>query len=246
MKISICIATYNGSKYIREQIDSILPQLGESDEIIISDDSSTDNTLEIVRSYKDKRIKIFSNNKFHSPIFNFENALKQAKGDYIFLSDQDDIWMENKVDKMMEALKQFSLVVSDCYVVDKDCNIIRESFFHAKPATGIMKNLIKNNYLGCCMAFRRELLSKALPFPKRIAMHDIWLGLCGTLFYKTTFIPDKLIMYRRHGGNASPTAEKSNYGLMYKLSYRIDIIFCLVKRYFDLIFNCKAFSNDKK
>lgn len=232
--ISVCIATYNGEGYISEQLDSILKQLSLNDEIIISDDSSTDNTLEIIRSYKDERIKIFPSNKFHSPIFNFENALKHAKGDYIFLSDQDDIWLDNKVEKMMEELQQSSLVVSDCYVVDKNCNIIHNSFFQNRPTTGIIRNLIKNNYLGCCMAFRREVLSKALPFPKRIAMHDIWLGLCGALFYKTTFIPDKLIMYRRHGGNVSPTAEKSKYGLMYKLSYRVNIMACLVKRYIDL------------
>ena len=89
--ISVCMATYNGEKYIEEQLKSILSQLGENDEVIVSDDSSTDNTLAIVESFNDVRIKIFPNNKFHSPIFNFENALKQATGDYIFLSDQDDV-----------------------------------------------------------------------------------------------------------------------------------------------------------
>lgn len=229
--VSVCIATYNGEKYIHQQLDSILKQLREDDEIIISDDSSTDRTLEIIQSFNDKRIHVFPNNQFYSPIFNFENAIKHAQGDYIFLSDQDDIWMDNKVEKMMDVLQHFVLVVSDCYVVDKDCCIIHNSFFKEKPTTGILKNLIKNNYLGCCMAFRKELLSKALPFPKRIAMHDIWLGLCGALFYDTAFIPDRLIMYRRHGGNASPTAEKSKYGLKYKISYRIDMIICLIKRY---------------
>lgn len=231
MNLSICIATYNGGSYIKEQIDSILPQIGKNDEIIISDDSSTDNTLDVIKSFKDKRIKIFPNNKFHSPIFNFENALKQAKGDYIFLSDQDDIWLDNKVAKMVEALKQYSLVVSDCYVVDKDCNIIRDSFFTKQPTPGILKNIIKNNYIGCCMALRREVLTKALPFPKQIAMHDIWLGLCGSLYYKALFIPDKLILYRRHGNNASPTGERSKYSLKYKLCYRIELILLLVKRF---------------
>lgn len=229
--ISVCIATYNGEKYIREQLESILMQLNDNDEIIISDDSSTDKTLDVITAYNDKRIKIFSGNHFHSPIFNFENALKKAKGDYIFLADQDDIWITNKVGKMMEALQQYSLVVSDCYVVDKDCKIIRNSFFERIPSPNVVKNLIKNNYLGCCMAFRREVLTKALPFPKNIAMHDIWLGLCGALFYKTTFIPDKLIKYRRHGGNASPTAEKSNYSLKYKILYRIILCVNLIKRY---------------
>ena len=229
--ISICMATYNGEKYIKEQIDSILPQLSKNDEIIISDDSSTDDTLSIIRSFNDHRIKIFSGCNFHSPISNFENALKYAKGDYIFLSDQDDVWLDNKVERMMEALKQYSLVVSDCYVVNKDCEIIRNSFFVRKPVPGIIWNLFRNNYLGCCMAFRKEVLTKALPFPKSIAMHDIWLGLCGALFYKTTFIPDKLIKYRRHGGNVSPTAEKSKFSLKYKILYRIDILICLAKRY---------------
>lgn len=229
--ISVCIATYNGEEYIEKQINSILVQLKNNDEIIISDDSSTDNTLDVIKSFNDERIKIFPNNKFYSPIFNFENALKQAKGDYIFLSDQDDIWLDNKVSKMVEALKQYSLVVSDCYVVDKDCNIIRDSFFLKQPTPGILKNIIKNNYIGCCMAFRREVLTKALPFPKQIAMHDIWLGLCGSLYYKAIFIPDKLILYRRHGNNASPTGERSKYSLKYKLCYRIELILLLVKRF---------------
>lgn len=229
--ISVCIATYNGENYIKEQLDSILIQLNNCDEIIISDDSSTDKTLDIIKSYNDKRIKIFSNNTFHSPIQNFENALKQAQGDYIFLSDQDDVWLSNKVKRTIEELKKYSLVVSDCYIVDKNCNIIKESFFKKHPSSSIIKNIIKNNYLGCCMAFRREVLTKALPFPKHIAMHDIWLGLCGSLFYNTAFIPDKLIMYRRHGKNASPTAEKSKYSLKYKISYRTNIIIYLIKRF---------------
>lgn len=229
--ISVCIATYNGEKYIREQLDSIIPQLNSDDEIIVSDDSSTDNTLSIINSYNDNRIIVLPSNQFHSPIFNFENAIKNAKGDYIFLSDQDDIWIDNKVKIMINALKQSSLVVSDCFIVDKHGKIIRNSFFQKKPTSGILRNLIKNNYLGCCMAFRKELLSKALPFPKSIAMHDIWLGLCGDLFYSTSFIPDKLVMYRRHGENASFTAEKSQFSLRYKIFYRLKFLVCLFKRY---------------
>ena len=82
--ISVCIATYYGGKYIKEQLDSILFQLGKDDEVIISDDSSTDDTLSILESYHDERIVILTNQKFHSPVYNFENALKSAKGDFIF------------------------------------------------------------------------------------------------------------------------------------------------------------------
>ena len=224
------MATYNGAKYIREQLSSILPQLGENDEVIISDDSSTDNTLEIVRSFNDRRIKIFSDNKFHSPIFNFENAIKNARGDYIFLSDQDDVWEMNKVKVMLTYLLKYSLVVSDCYIIDKNGYLIHDSFFSKKkPIRGVI-NLVHNHYLGCCMAFKREILKVALPFPTRIAMHDIWLGLCASCFYSTAFISDKLIRYRRHGENASATSEKSHFSWFYRIEYRFYFLSQLVLR----------------
>ena len=140
--ISVCMATYNGGHYIREQLDSILMQLGEGDEIIISDDSSTDDTLEIIASYADNRIKIFPGQHFHSPVFNFENALKQAKGDYVFLSDQDDVWKLDKVQVMLEELKRFALVVSDCMVVDKEGGVIQDSFcFSEVRKTEVVSNI---------------------------------------------------------------------------------------------------------
>jgi len=110
MKISVCMASYNGEKYIRQQIDSILPQLGESDELIISDDSSTDDTISVVKSINDNRIKLIKDQKFKSPVSNFENAIKNATGDFIFLCDQDDIWQPNKVESVLPFLKQYDLV----------------------------------------------------------------------------------------------------------------------------------------
>ena len=95
MKISVCIATYNGAKYIEEQVQSILYQLSEKDEIINSDDGSKDNTLAIIKSLNDARIKVIHNTLKHGLVSNFENAIKHADGDYIFLSDQDDIWTSN-------------------------------------------------------------------------------------------------------------------------------------------------------
>mgnify|MGYP000805956340 FL=1 len=153
--ITVCIATYNGSRYIRQQLLSILPQLAETDEIVVSDDGSTDDTSEIVRSIGDKRIRIVDNRKgeggkhYHkeedgkhchkeeggkntlsnSLTRNFENALRHANGDYIFLSDQDDVWMENKVAVCMEVLRSHHCVVSDAIVTDKDLNTTNDSFY---------------------------------------------------------------------------------------------------------------------
>ena len=107
--ISVCIATYNGENFIKAQLDSILCQISLTDEIVISDDSSSDNTIRIIKSYDDPRIKLFEGNTFHCPIFNFQNALKNSIGDFIFLSDQDDIWIKNKVSTMMKELQNSDL-----------------------------------------------------------------------------------------------------------------------------------------
>lgn len=229
--ISVCIATYNGEKYIKEQLDSIRCQLSESDEIIISDDSSTDATLKIIENINDNRIKILPNNTFRSPIFNSENALKHAKGDYIFLSDQDDIWMPEKVMKMKSELLHKDLCISDCMIIDADGVIIEKSFFEMhRSSRGFWKNLTKNTYIGCCMAFKREILKYVLPFPSNIAMHDIWIGLSVELMGTSVFIKDKLIKYRRHDRNASPTSKKSQYSFQFKIHYRFIILYQLLKR----------------
>lgn len=222
--ISVCIATYNGEKYIKDQLDSILLQLRENDEIIVSDDGSSDTTIEIVNSCSDTRIKIF-HNSFKNLILNFEFALKQAKGDYIFLSDQDDIWLPNKVEVCLAHLINSDIVVSNCKVVNQDLEIINESFFELNNSRqGLISNLIKNSYLGCCLAFRKELLIIALPFPKAIPMHDIWLGFVAELFYKPIFIKEPLVLYRRHGSNESPTGENSPFNLYRKFLFRYNIV----------------------
>ena len=101
---SICIATYNGEKYIHQQLTSILSQINIDDEVIISDDDSTDNTIEIIKSLNDKRIKIIHGG-FHHFKWHFANALQHSKGEYIFLSDQDDIWVEGKYQACLNKLQ---------------------------------------------------------------------------------------------------------------------------------------------
>lgn len=129
--ISVCMATYNGAKYIKEQIDSILCQLSDSDELIISDDHSTDVTCEIVNSYCDKRIKLFENTLKKGVTHNFENALVHASGDVIFLADQDDVWLSDKIECMTEFLKQgqYDVVMSNCSMVDSNLRMLKERYF---------------------------------------------------------------------------------------------------------------------
>lgn len=224
--ISVCIATYNGEKYIKEQILSILQQLGNNDEVIVSDDGSTDMTIQVIKGLNDSRIKIIDGAHRNSPIWNFEKAINQANGDYIFLSDQDDVWLDNKINISLGYLKVYDCIVSDAIVVDGDLNVIQESFYELnKTKDGKFYNmLIKNGYLGCCMAFNRKVLSSILPFPANIPMHDIWIGNVGALKYKLKFIPEKLIFYRRHGNNNSTTACRSKYSILKKIMFRWNII----------------------
>jgi glycosyltransferase involved in cell wall biosynthesis len=225
MSVSVCMATYNGEKYIREQISSILTQLKDGDEIIVSDDFSKDKTVEIIRSFNDPRIKLIENTVQAGVIKNFEKALSVVKGDYIFLSDQDDKWQANKVETFLQYLKNYTVVQSDATIVDQDLEFLHESYFKKKRVkAGFVTNLIKNNFMGCCMAFHRKVLKVALPFPKHIPMHDQWIGLIGELLFSTCFIPNKLILYRRHTANASETGSKSPFDIMRKFRFRINII----------------------
>ena len=123
--ISVCMASYNGEKYIKQQIDSILKQLSDEDELVISDDGSTDNTLSVIQSIHDKRIKLIHNQGEHGYSRNFENALKNSKGDYIFLSDQDDVWKDNKVETILPLLKKYAFVVHDTEMTDENLKVKR-------------------------------------------------------------------------------------------------------------------------
>ncbi len=220
--ISVCMATYNGEKYLREQVDSILSQLGKNDQLVVSDDGSTDRTVEILNSYNDNRITIFQNEAPHGVNRNFENAIKHALGEYIFLSDQDDVWIPGKVDVCLKALKDYDCVIHDAIVVNDNIEITCNSFFQERNSgPGFWKNLFKNTYLGCCMAFRRRVLQVCLPIPATNAyFHDNWIGSIADLKFHLKFIPFKGIYFRRHSANTSCTAKKSKYSLFQQFNHR--------------------------
>lgn len=230
--ISVCIASYNGVAEIGRQLDSIIPQLSDGDEVVISDDGSTDGTRELIRKYPSKLIRLIDGPSLGSPVPNFENALRHAKGDYIFLSDQDDKWLPNKVEVTMAALREHSCVVSDCFVTDGALKPLHPSFYALnKTRPGWMYNLLrKNGYLGCCMAFRRSVLEKSLPFPPRTPMHDIWIGNVAAMYFDVAFIPERLIYFCRHDHNASDTARKSQASVREKLSFRWVTVMALLRK----------------
>lgn len=243
--ISVCLASYNGEKYIEEQIRSIISQLSQEDELIISDDGSTDKTLAIIDKINDNRIKVHS----HSPIninvghhslshykvtYNFENALSLATGDYIFLADQDDIWEPDKVEVTISALQNYILVMSNYSIIDGNGEELQNSFYTTNPIHhNFIHNLIKTPFHGCCMAFRKEFLAEILPFPSEMVMHDNWIGLYANWKnYKIGYIEKPLIKYRRHQFNVSPSARESTNPLWFKLWYRTILAYQIIRRTF--------------
>jgi glycosyltransferase involved in cell wall biosynthesis len=203
--ISICIAVYNGSEFLLPQLLSVLPQLGIEDEIIVVNDCSTDNSLDVLNSVNDSRIKIIENSANMGVLKSFEAAITASSGDYIFLCDQDDVWMPGKIETCMKKFESSDvlLIVSDAYVMSED-KIMIDTFYQTRGSKpGFIRNIIKNSFIGCCMAFQKELKQHILPFPESIPMHDQWIGLVAEMHSHVEFIPERLLIYRRHSNNVT-------------------------------------------
>ena len=232
--ISVCMATYNGQKYIREQIESILSQLGCDDELILSDDYSSDSTVDIINSFKDKRIKLFYNELKKGVTHNFENALNKSRGEVIFLADQDDVWVPGRLKAMTAFMERgdFDVVECNCALVDSELNIIKDSYYSEEfpQKKSVLGNFVKNSWLGCCMAFKREALEAALPIPYRASAHDLWLCLYMQLHFKCGYMPDVLHLYRRHSNTVSFAGGKSTNSLWFKISTRLYLAWYLLIR----------------
>lgn len=227
------MAAYKGEKYIEDQIRSILPQLSHEDEIVVSDDKPGGVTETVVRRLmqEDERI-VYVEGRGRGVVANFTNAIRYCRGDKIFLCDQDDVWLPEKVKRVTEAFENgATLVLHNAYVTDEKLNITAYSFFDERGSKkGIIRNLLKNSYMGCCMAFDRKLLKKIMPIPRHIPMHDQWIGLMGEIYGKVTLIDTPLIYYRVHGDNV--TAGKKESSLSQKLRWRRYITRRLVSRVF--------------
>lgn len=217
------MATYNGSLFIKEQLQSILDQLGPDDELLVSDDNSSDDTLKLIKSFNDPRISIDLNH-FGNPVLNFEYLVQKAKGDYVFLSDQDDIWTPNKVETFLKVFtnnSDVSLVLSDVQIINTEGEKVNKVFYQNGFKAGLLENILVNNFIGCSMAFRKEIKNFILPFPDSIAMHDWWIGTCCLLFSKIYFINQKLHNYRRHDYNFT---QKGKASLWKRITSRWNLI----------------------
>ena len=181
---SVAMAYYNGAKYIDEQIRSILANMEDTDELIISVDDASDGSETILQNWaqNDPRIRIIKG-PGKGVVKNFENAFRHCRGDIIFLSDQDDVWKKNKMIKIQQAFEdpKVMAVVHDAQIVDEKLSSLNETTFEWRDSkAGFWKNMKKNSYIGCCMAVRRSALKRILPIPDNIWIHSVDRIACRT------------------------------------------------------------------
>ena len=224
-QIDILLATYNGEKYLREQIESILNQTYKNIRLIVSDDCSKDGTRKILEEYKnkDERIKVYYQEKNLGVVKNIEFLLGKVESPYYMLADQDDYWLPEKAEKSLETLKNNNadLVFGDLEVVDENLNTMYESFNDYMLLSRKINKYIdsyKVNYLyncvtGCTVLAKKETIEKILPLPtnSKYLIHDHWIGLMASLNGKLAYMPEKYIKYRQHGNNQVGT-EKISHG----------------------------------
>lgn len=222
--IDILMATYNGEKYLKEQIESILNQTYKNIRLVISDDCSKDGTKNILKQYEEnERIEIHYHEKNQGYIKNFEYLLKQVKNEIYMLSDQDDVWMPQKIEKSYETLIKngADLVFGDLEVVDENLKTIYTSFNKFmlldkkinKYIDSYKVNYLYNCVTGCTLMSRSKWIKYILPIPtdSKYLIHDHWIGLIVALNGKLTYIPEIYIKYRQHGNNQIGT-DKISYG----------------------------------
>lgn len=215
-KISVGLCTYNGEKYIEKQIKSIINQTISPDEIIICDDCSKDNTVNIIRETLKNcsiKYKIIINDTCLGLHGNFTKCFNECSGDIIFSCDQDDIWYKNKIESFLRTFNENAdceLVYSNCVVINEDDNIILHDFWniygieYSKLNNEEIFKVQLNNmcFAGCNMAFKKELWDRIKPIPFHY-IHDSWLAICSSIHGIIKFLPEPLIMYRQHSSNTS-------------------------------------------
>lgn len=222
-KVDILLATYNGEQYLKEQLVSILSQSYSEFRLLISDDSSTDSTREILKEYveKDNRIIVFNQDKNLGVVKNFEFLLNKVENDYYMFSDQDDIWKEDKIEKSIKTLEETNsdLIYTDLEVVDSNLNVTYSSYWKLKGIYNKIKkynnfeSLYLNNFVtGCTILSKKELINEVLPLPNdsKFVLHDYWIPLILSQKHKISYIEEPLIKYRQHKNNKVGSKKKTD------------------------------------
>lgn len=246
--ISIAMCSYNGERFIKEQIDSIIAQTYTKFELIIVDDGSKDNTINIIKDYqlKDNRIKLFQNEKNLGFVKNFEKAISLCSGDFIALADQDDVWKKDKIEVFIRNIGQNMLIYSDAILIDQYSRktghqLVRPSNYLVKGKCNkafIFYNCVSGNTL----MFRKELVKDIIPIPKEITFHDIWIAFLASSKGTITFTNEPMTYYRRYNEQITRNVTKDYKSIRDRLNKKENSYLLHAQ---NLVNYCKAFRNVK-
>jgi glycosyltransferase involved in cell wall biosynthesis len=236
--VSIALITYNGEKYLRQQLDSLLAQTYRPIEVIACDDGSTDGTLHILEDYRQTHgIKVFRNEKNLGYVKNFERAVSHCSGTYIAPSDQDDIWQPEKIEHLVSGIDGYDLVCSDAVLIDENgatvsASAMDYSRFAPMSGTPFTRLLYSPYVIGCTSLFTRHLVLRALPIPEGEKYHDWWFSLMASTMKGIHFIPRSLLQYRQHGDNTIGLKKEASFlGRLFGFLYiKADRGFCAMQQ----------------
>ncbi len=212
--VSIAMASYNGAKYIGEQLDSIIQQTYTPLEIVIVDDCSKDNTVAIIQEYQQKytNIKLVVNKQNSGVTKTFETAIKLCKGTYIAIADQDDIWELNKIEILVNSIGEHDAVYSNSLLVDASGQSLNKSFttiMNMQTYYSGAPFLLSNSVPGHTILMKQAFVQKILPFPPKM-LFDLWIGFCAAGNNGIKFIDKTLVKYRQHETNTIGTRDSKN------------------------------------
>ena len=212
--VSIAMASYNGERFITEQLYSILNQTYPNIELVIVDDCSKDETISIIKRYQEKfsNIKLFQNEMNSGVTKTFERAIQESKGEFIAISDQDDIWELNKIEILMNEIGDYDAAYSNSLLVDAQGNSLNKSFttiMNMKTYTCGAPFLLSNSVPGHTILMKKIFVEKILPFPKDM-LFDLWIGFCAAGNNGIKFVDKTLVKYRQHESNTIGTRDSKN------------------------------------
>lgn len=214
VRASVCLASYRGARYIKEQLESILTQLGPNDELVIVDDASPDDTVQRIRAFDDGRIRLIEARVNQGYVKSFEQAVLESRGEYILLADQDDVWLPRRLELIIDALQTSRVVASNFDVLGGGPrpNIPRlrreDSRRHAANLLGTLVGY--RAYYGCAMGLRRDIVPLFAPVPRYLVeSHDLWLAICGNLAGSIRHLDESTLLRRIHEDNATPRSWRS-------------------------------------
>lgn len=224
--VSIALITYNGARFLRQQLDSIINQSYTNVEIIAVDDGSTDSTVQLLEEYGVAYgIHLYKNGSTLGHVKNFERAVSLCSGDYIAPADQDDIWMPQKIEKLVKGIQDYHLACSDAILIDEKgvpFSTSAMAFSNFAPASGkaFIRFLFSTFVIGCSMLMSKELVKQALPIPEGERYHDWWMALIASTMKGIVYLDEPLFMYRQHHFNTiGMKKDASFYGKLFGFLY---------------------------